>query len=225
MITSEPGFLSGVRSLCDRFDVQLIADEVATGFGRTGKMFACEHEGVRPDFLCLAKGLTGGYLPMAATLTTRKVYQRLLGSRENPLTFYHGHSFTGNPLAAAAALANLEVFDEEKVLEKMQPKIQLLERALASMVAPLEVVGEVRQRGFMVGIELVRNRANRQRFEPSLRMGHRVILQARKRGVIIRPLGDVVVLMPHLSFTEQQLQKLVEVTAESIQAAWNEVKS
>jgi len=224
MVAAEPGFLSGVRALCDRYGVQLIADEVATGFGRTGRMFACEHEGVRPDFLCLAKGLTGGYLPMAATLTNEEVYRRFLGTEDDPVVFYHGHSYTGNPLAAAAALASLWLFETERVLERLQPKIELLRKALEQEVAPLEIVGDVRQRGFMVGIELVADRRSREPFAPALKMGRRVIRQARKRGVIIRPLGDVVVLMPHLSFTEDELARLVRVTAESIIAALAEVR-
>jgi adenosylmethionine---8-amino-7-oxononanoate aminotransferase len=224
MITAERGFLAGVRALCDRFGIQLIADEVATGFGRTGRMFACEHEAVSPDYLCCAKGLTGGYLPLAATLTTDEVYRRFLGSPEEAVAFYHGHSFTGNPVAAAAALASLEVFEEEKVLERLQPKIETLRQALQLEAAPLAAVGEIRQQGFMVGIELVQNRDTRQPFDPSLKLGRRVTLEARKRGAIIRPLGDVVVLMPHLSFTEEEILRLVQITAESISAATDSVK-
>ncbi len=225
MITAEPGFLSGVRALCNRYGVLLIADEVATGFGRTGKMFACEHEDVSPDFLCLSKALTGGYLPMAATLTTEKVYQRFLGSEQKPVVFYHGHSYTGNQLAAAAALANLDIFQEEQVIKAIQPRISLFRKALQDKVAPLEAVGEVRQCGFMVGIELAADRTTAKSFDPALKMGRRVTFQARKRGVIIRPLGDVVVLMPHLSFSEEELLKLVEVTAESVRAACEELKT
>jgi len=225
MITAEPGFLSGVRTLCDRYGLLLIADEVATGFGRTGKMFACEHEDVSPDFLCFSKALTGGYLPMAATLTTGKVYQRFLGSERKPGVFYHGHSYTGNPLAAAAALANLDIFAKERVIETIQPGIHLFRKALQEKIAPLEAVGEVRQCGFMVGIELAADRNTAEPFDPALKMGRRVILQARKRGVIIRPLGDVVVLMPHLSFSDEELLKLVEVAAESIKAVCEGIKN
>jgi len=225
MITAEPGFLSGVRDLCDRYGVLLIADEVATGFGRTGKMFACEHENVSPDFLCLSKGLTGGYLPMAATLTTRKVYQRFLGSESKPVIFYHGHSYTGNPLAAAAALASLDIFEKERVIEAIQPGISFFHEALQQKIAPLEAVGELRRCGFMVGIELSADPATAEPFDPALKMGRRVTIQARKRGVIIRPLGDVVVLMPHLSFSEKELLELVGVTEESIKAACEEINA
>ncbi|MBW7995054.1 MAG: adenosylmethionine--8-amino-7-oxononanoate transaminase [Candidatus Glassbacteria bacterium] len=223
MVTAEVGFLAGVRDLCDRYGMLLVADEVATGFGRTGRMFACGHESVRPDFLCLAKGITGGYLPLAATLTTGHIYERFLGTRENPVTFYHGHSYTGNPLAAAAALASLEVFEKENVLENLPSTIEFLARALKEQVEPLAAAGEVRRRGMMVGIELVADRESRAAFAPGLRFPKRVILEARRRGVIIRPLGDVIVLMPHLSFSEQELAMLVEVTAGSIEKVWREV--
>ena len=200
-----------MRELCDRHGALLICDEVATGFGRTGRMFACEHEGVSPDLLCLAKGLTGGYLPLAATLATEAIYEGFLGEFHEFRTFFHGHTYTGNPLACAAALATLDVFEQERTLERLQPKIALLERMLAD-VAELPDVREVRQRGFMVGIELTD-------FPLDARMGHQVTLEARRRGAIVRPLGDVVVLMPPLSISESDLRRLVAITAESIAAA------
>jgi adenosylmethionine-8-amino-7-oxononanoate aminotransferase len=211
MIMQPDGYLAAVRELCDRHGTLLICDEVATGFGRTGRMFACEHDGVTPDFLCLAKGLTGGYMPLAATLTTDRIYDGFLGEFHDFRTFFHGHTYTGNPLACAAALATLEVFERERTLERLQPKIALLERLLEG-VAALPRVREVRQRGFMVGIELAD-------FPLDARMGHRVALEARARGAIVRPLGDVVVLMPPLSITEQDLARLVAITAESIAGA------
>ena len=211
MLVHPEGYLRGVRELCDRHGVLLILDEVATGFGRTGRMFACEHEEVAPDLLCVAKGITGGYLPLAATLTTERVYEGFLGEFEEFRTFFHGHTYTGNPLACAAALASLDVFEEERTLERLQPKIELLERLLEPLAAH-PAVAEVRRCGFMTGIEL--------REQPlELRMGHRVTLEARRRGAIVRPLGDVVVLMPPLSISEAELTRLVETTAEAIQAA------
>jgi adenosylmethionine-8-amino-7-oxononanoate aminotransferase len=209
MLVQPRGYLRHVRELCDAHDVLLICDEVATGFGRTGRMFACEHEDVTPDFLCLGKGLTGGYLPLAATLTTECVYDGFLGQPEELVTFFHGHTYTGNPLACAAALATLEVFERERTLELLQPKIELLARTLASRVAILPGVREVRQRGFMVGIELAGG-------DPAQLLGHQVTLAARRRGAIIRPLGDVVVLMPPLSISEADLVRLVAITASSI---------
>jgi adenosylmethionine-8-amino-7-oxononanoate aminotransferase len=211
MLMHRRGYLRGVRALCDRYGVLLIVDEVATGFGRTGRMFACEHEGVMPDLLCLAKGLTGGYMPLAATLATDRVYEAFLGEFEEFRTFFHGHTYTGNPLACAAALATLEVFEEERTIERLQPKIELLTELLEP-VGRHPAVADVRQRGFMVGIEL-------DGFPLEARIGHQVTLEARRRGAIIRPLGDVVVLMPPLAITETDLTRLVEITAEAIEAA------
>jgi adenosylmethionine-8-amino-7-oxononanoate aminotransferase len=206
-----PGFLHRVRELTEHHDVFLIADEVATGFGRTGTMFACEQERVAPDFLCLGKGLTGGYLPLAATLTTERVFEGFLGEPEDHRTFFHGHTFTGNPLACAAALANLELFAQEDTLLRLQPKIRLLGELLAE-VAAMPEVAEVRGRGFMVGIDLGER-------DPALRLGHRVALEARARGAIVRPLGDTIVLMPPLAISKADLRRLVEIVGESIRAA------
>jgi adenosylmethionine-8-amino-7-oxononanoate aminotransferase len=174
-------------------------------------MFACEQERVVPDFLCLGKGLTGGYLPLAATLTTEEVFSGFLGAHEDYRTFFHGHTFTGNPLACAAGLANLEVFEREATLLRLQPKIRLLGDLLAK-VAEMPEVAEVRGRGFMVGIDLGEH-------DPALRMGHRVTVAARKRGAIVRPLGDTVVLMPPLAISKADLRRLVEVVGEAIRVA------
>jgi adenosylmethionine-8-amino-7-oxononanoate aminotransferase len=211
MLLQPDGYLPEVRELCDRHGAFLICDEVATGLGRTGELFACDHEGVAPDFLCLGKGLTGGYLPLAATLTTERVYEGFLGEHQDFRTFFHGHTYTGNPLACAAAIATLEVFEDERTLDRLRPKIKLLARLLET-IARREVVAEVRQRGFMVGIELAG-------FPVEERMGHRVTLEARRRGAIVRPLGDVVVLMPPLSISPEELLRLVVIVGESIDAA------
>jgi adenosylmethionine-8-amino-7-oxononanoate aminotransferase len=210
IVVQPPGFLRRVRELCDAHGVLLICDEVATGFGRTGTMFACEQERVSPDLMCLGKGLTGGYLPLAATLATERVYDGFLGAAEDGRTFFHGHTFTGNPLGCAAALASLEVFKRESTLLRLQPKIRLLGDLLAD-VAAMEQVEEVRGRGFMVGIDLGEH-------DPALRLGHRVVLEARRRGVIVRPLGDVVVLMPPLAIGDDDLETLCGVVDESIRA-------
>jgi adenosylmethionine-8-amino-7-oxononanoate aminotransferase len=219
MLLQRPGYLRAVRELCDRHDTFLICDEVATGFGRTGTMFACGQEDVIPDFLCLAKGLSGGYLPIAATLTTGRVQSAFLGEYEEFRTFFHGHTFTGNPLACAAALASLDVFDEERTLERLQPKIELLGQLLADLVEPLPQVAEVRRCGFMCGIELAAEPQRGRPYDAAARMGHHVTLEARARGAIIRPLGDVVVLMPPLAIDVDTLEELVEITADSIAAA------
>jgi adenosylmethionine-8-amino-7-oxononanoate aminotransferase len=217
MLVQPAGYLREVRAACDRHDVFLICDEVATGFGRTGTMFACEGEDVAPDFLCLAKGLSGGYLPLAATLATERVYEGFLGRHDELRTFFHGHTYTGNPLACAAALATLDVFEEERTLERLAPKIDLLAQLLRDLVEPLPHVGEVRRCGFMCGIELAGG--DGRPYETALRMGHEVTLAARDRGAIVRPLGDVVVLMPPLSIEADVLEELVEVVADSIAAA------
>jgi adenosylmethionine-8-amino-7-oxononanoate aminotransferase len=212
MLVHPPGYLREARELCDRFGVLMICDEVATGFGRTGTMFACEQEGVEPDLLCLAKGLTGGYMPLAATLATERIYAGFLGAHEEWRTFFHGHTYTGNPLACAAALASLEVFEEERTLERLQAKIELLGELL-DPVAAMPEVAEVRRRGTMTGIDLGAH-------DPALRLGHQVTLEARKRGAVIRPLGDVIVLMPPLSISAADLKRLVEITAASIETAY-----
>ena len=193
----------------------MIADEVAVGFGKTGKMFACEHEDVNPDIMALGKGITGGYMPLAATLTTEKIYKAFLGEYHELKTFYHGHTYTGNPLACSVAIANLDVFEKEKVIETIKPKIKHLEGLLKEF-RDLEHVGDIRQCGFMVGIELVKNKDTKEPYPIADRIGYKVILEARKHGVIIRPLGDVIVLMPPLSITLDQLTKLCEVTYYSI---------
>jgi adenosylmethionine---8-amino-7-oxononanoate aminotransferase len=206
-----PGYLRTVRKLCDAHGILLICDEVATGFGRTGTMFACEQERIAPDLLCLGKGLTGGYLPLAATLATERLYEGFLGAHDEYRTFFHGHTFTGNPLACAAGIASLEVFERESTLVRLQPKIRLLTELLRDVDAMPEVA-EVRGRGLMVGIDLGEHDAK-------LRMGHRVTLAARQRGVIIRPLGDTMILMPPLAISKADLGRLVEITAESIRYA------
>ena len=159
--TQPRGYVRAVRELCDAHDVFLICDEVATGFGRTGTMFACEQEDVVPDFLCLAKGITGGYMPLAATLTTERVYEAFLGRYDEFRSFFHGHTYTGNPLACAAAIASLELFESERTIEGLVAKIELIEQLLHDLVAPLAHVGEIRQRGLMCGIDLVADAAGR----------------------------------------------------------------
>jgi adenosylmethionine-8-amino-7-oxononanoate aminotransferase len=218
MITQPPGYLRRMREICDRHGALLVCDEVATGFGRTGTMFAVEQEGVRPDILTVAKGITGGYLPLAATLTTEEVFASFLGTFESRRTFFHGHTYTGNPLACAAATASMRLFRDRRIVEGLPAKGEALARALA----PLEGhphVGEIRRRGLMVGIELVRDRATKEEYAFELRAGHQVTLEARKRGAILRPLGNVVVLMPPLAMTGDELAELARITRESIDAA------
>ncbi|MDH3976165.1 MAG: adenosylmethionine--8-amino-7-oxononanoate transaminase [Deltaproteobacteria bacterium] len=218
MIVHPEGYLKGLRELCDRFDIHLILDEVATGFGRTGRMFASVHEEVRPDIMAVAKGITGGYLPLAATVTTEEIYNAFKGEYGELKTFFHGHTYTGNPLACAAAIANIDLFEQEETIKNMQDKVSYLAAGLKRFHS-LHHVGDVRQKGFMVGIELVEDKESKKPYPFEMKMGHRVIMEARKSGVIIRPLGNVVVLMPPLSITADEIDKLLNVVYMSIERA------
>jgi len=220
MITQPEGFLSAVWRVAKENDLLFITDEVATGFGRTGTMFACEKESIEPDFLCLAKGVTGGYLPLAATLTTDKVFGGFLGRFDEFKTFFHGHTYTGNPLACAVAIENIKLFKKEQTLKRLKGKIDLLENELGRFY-DLPHTGEVRQRGFMVGIELVADLKTKRSYPPQEKIGQKVTWEARKRGVIIRPLGDVIVLMPPLAISEEMLRELVDVVYLSIESVTN----
>ncbi len=215
MIDQPSGYISRARELTRKYNTLLIFDEVATGFGRTGKMFAADHEGVTPDIMAVAKGITGGYLPLAATLTTEKVYEAFLGRYEDFKAFFHGHTYTANPLACAVAIANLEIFKKQKTLKKVQPKIRLIKKRLEGF-HKLKCVGDIRQCGTMIGIELVRDKNTKQAFEPKEKIGIRVIERARKKGAILRPLGPVIVLMPPLVMSERELNKLLDITYGSI---------
>jgi len=218
MIVHPEGYLQGLRALTEKHDTLLIADEVAVGFGRTGRMFACEHEQITPDFLCLAKGLTAGYLPLAATLTTERVHAAFNGTAAEQKTFQHGHTYGGNPLGAAVALANLRVFAEERTLEGLAPKIDLLRRKLAA-IAELPHVGDVRQCGLIAGIELVADRATRAPFPWEHLTGARVCRLARDAGLLIRPLGDVLVVMPPLAISVEQLDWMMDTMTTCIARA------
>jgi adenosylmethionine-8-amino-7-oxononanoate aminotransferase len=215
MLVQPPGYLSKIRQLCTKYGILMIADEVATGFGRTGKMFACEHESVSPDILCVAKGISGGYLPLAATLTTEEIYGAFLGEYDQFRTFFHGHTYTGNPLACAAAIASIDLFKKEKTLNKLERKIAFLAGELESFKM-LDHVGEIRQRGFMVGIELVKDKGRKAPYPLESRMGTRVTLECRRHGLIIRPLGNIVVLMPPLSISMRALTGMLGVVYRSI---------
>ncbi len=209
-------YVQTLRTLTQQHGILLICDEVATGFGRTGKMFACEHAGISPDIFCVAKGLTGGYLPLAATLTTDEVFSAFLGPYDEFKTFFHGHTYTGNPLGCAAALASLDVFEDDRVIERLQPKIAVLTERLRKDVAPLPHVADVRQWGTMVGIELMRDPERKAAYAPAEKIGARVIQEARTRGVMIRPLGNIVILMPPLSITDTELSFLLDMVRDAI---------
>jgi adenosylmethionine-8-amino-7-oxononanoate aminotransferase len=208
------GMLADLRRWCDRNGVHLILDEVMTGFGRTGTMFACQREEVIPDFLCLAKGLTGGYLPMAATLTTGRIYDAFLGGAEQ--AFYYGHSYTANPLGCAVALASLDVFESERTLELLQPKIKRLASLLSGLSEGHEEIHEVRQCGLIAGIEL--RRPDGSKFPAAERIGEEVCLAARKHGLLTRPILDTLVLMPPLAISTEDLEHAVNAISLAIRA-------
>ncbi|MBI3861166.1 MAG: adenosylmethionine--8-amino-7-oxononanoate transaminase [Planctomycetia bacterium] len=215
ILVNPPGWLARVRELTRKHDVLLIADEVATGFGRTGTFLACEQEQVIPDLLCLSKGISGGYLPLAATIATDDVYGAFLDEPAAGKTFYHGHTYTGNPLACAAALASLELFEQSRVLDNVRETSALVARRLREL-ADHPHVGDIRQKGIMAGIELVRNKADQSPFAPAERVGHRVVLAARARGALLRPLGDVIVLMPAPAMPPPLVDELCTATFAAI---------
>lgn len=218
MIMHPPGYLRGVRELTRKYDVLMIADEVAVAFGRTGTMFACEHEDVSPDLLCLAKGLTGGYLPLAATMATDEVYAAFLGSYSESKTFYHGHTYGGNPLGAAAALATLDVFEEEGTLKKLPAKISRLGEHLERIAAHPHV-GNVRQCGLIAAIELVQDKAAGTPYPWEERRGIRVCDHARSEGVWLRPLGNEIVIMPPLAISLEQIDRIAGAVERGISLA------
>ncbi|NNF83521.1 MAG: adenosylmethionine--8-amino-7-oxononanoate transaminase [Deltaproteobacteria bacterium] len=217
MLLMPEGYLARLRAVTRECDVLLVLDEVATGFGRTGTMFACEQEGVSPDIMAIAKGMTGGYLPLAATVTTEEIYRAFLGDYEEFKTFFHGHSYTANPLGCAAAIATLSVFGQEDVL----PRVSRLAETMAGELAKLSGhrnVGDIRQKGLMAGIEIVADKETRERFPPERKVGQQVIRKVRDRGVILRPLGDVIVLLPPLSSSEEEIGALVRSAGWGIDA-------
>ncbi len=210
------GFLKGVSELAKEYDVKLIVDEVATGFGRTGKMFACEHEDVQPDVMCLAKGITGGYLPLAATVTTNDIYDAFLGEASECKTFYHGHTYTGNALGCAAAIASLELFEENNIIASLDEKVKLIGERLAE-IKELDYVGDVRQCGMMCGVELVRDKASKESFDSGELIGMKVCRAMWDKGAMMRPLGDVIVLMPPVGIGMELLDELLGIVKETIE--------
>lgn len=210
------GYLKGIEQLCRTYDILLIVDEVATGFGRTGKMFAVEHENVEPDMMTLAKGITGGYLPIAATLTSEKIYEAFYADHKEGKTFFHGHSYTGNQLGCAAALANLAIFKKDNLVQQVEEKSIWLAKKL-QVIASLEHVGDVRQLGLMCGIELVKDKVTKEAFPNDDRIGYRATLKMRELGLITRPLGDVIVFMPPLVATYDDMEEMISIMKKGIE--------
>jgi adenosylmethionine-8-amino-7-oxononanoate aminotransferase len=215
IIVHPAGFLKGVEKLAHKYDALLIVDEVATGFGRTGKMFACEHEDVQPDLMCMAKGISAGYLPLAATLTTQKIYNAFAVSGDIHKTFYHGHTYTGNALGCAAAMASLELFKENRVLETMPEKIELISQYFKRFTELL-YVGDARQCGMMGGIELVKDKQAKEPFPFENRIGAKICAAMRPKGAMMRPLGDCLVLMPAVAMDIKTLTKLLDIIEDTL---------
>lgn len=215
IITAPPGHLSRVQELCHQYGTLLIADEVATAFGRTGRMLAVDHEGVVPDLLCLSKGLTGGYLPLAATLAKEEIYEAFLGAIDSGRAFYHGHTFTGNPLGCAAAIASLQLFTTDRILDGLSGKIDCLASHLTRL-ARNPHVGDVRQWGMIAGVELVKNKKTRESYPYRQQIGTQVCMHARRYGVILRPLADTIVIMPPLVISAEHLDRLMMVVERCI---------
>ena len=213
-----PVYLSLLRELCNRHHVHLIADEIAVGFGRTGTLFACEQAEIAPDFLCLGKGLTGGYLPLSAVLTTADVYQAFYDDHATLKAFLHSHSYTGNPLACRAALTTLDIFEEEPVIEHNRGLAEVMHYAL-SPLADHPHVAEVRQCGMITAVEMVRDKSARESYPWQERRGRRVYRHALERGALLRPLGDVVYFMPPYVITPEEIRFLAEVAADGVDVA------
>ncbi|MEC0232323.1 adenosylmethionine--8-amino-7-oxononanoate transaminase [Paenibacillus alba] len=215
IIVMPPGCLRQMAAMCRKYGVLLIADEVATGFGRTGAMFACDLEQVSPDLMVVGKGLTGGYLPVAATLASDVVYEAFYADYDEQKTFFHGHSYTGNPLGCAVALASLKLFEERNMLEGVRVKAAFVEQKLAAL-RHRPHVGEIRQKGLMIGIELVRDKVSREPYDWAEQIGVRTSLRARELGMLTRPLGNVIVFIPPLASSEAELEAMINILAESI---------
>lgn len=216
IITHPDGFLKEVEMLCKQYDVLLICDEVAVGFGRTGTMFACEQEDVVPDIMCMGKGITGGYMPLAATIMNDRIFQSFLGKREEHKTFYHGHTYTGNQLACALALKNIELMEERGLIHDIQKKARQLTKKLQALYE-LPIVGDIRQRGLMIGVEIVKDRHTKETFSLQENVVSGIINKARGNGLIIRELGPVITMMPILAMSEEELNAMVDTVYRSIQ--------
>ena len=208
-------YLKKLRALCDKYDILLIDDEVAMAFGRTGKYFAFEHAEIKPDIFCVAKGITAGYIPLAATITTDKIYNAFYDDFSELKTFYHGHSFTGNPIACAIAVENLKIMEEEKVIENLQPKIAKLQECLKKFQT-LQHVGDTRHIGMIAAIEIVKDKNTKEPYLFTERIGHKVFLEAMKNGALLRPIGNVIYFLPPLIITEEEIEKLTKIAYNAI---------
>jgi adenosylmethionine-8-amino-7-oxononanoate transaminase len=217
LITHPKGYLGGVQSLCKKYNILLILDEVLTGFGRTGKMFACLHENVIPDIITLSKGINGGYMPLASTIATEEIYKAFLGEYSSFKTFFHGHTYTGNPLGCAAALASIQLFEKNLIIENLKPKISHLHERLKTFEF-LEHVGDIRQCGLIAAIELVKDKTTKEAYPFEERIGINVCLEARKHGLLIRPLGHIIAIMPPLIISKEEIDRMLDIIYNSIKS-------
>ncbi len=211
-----PIYLKKLRALCDKYNVHLIADEIATGYGRTGKMFACDHAGISPDIMCLSKGLTGGYMPMALCVTTKKIFDAFYAPYSEGKAFMHSHTYSGNPLACAAACEVLKILDDEKIIEKAQQKAIYFNNAIKDKFAAHKNVGDIRSIGLINAIELVKNKDTKEPFDSKLRIGYQIYKEALKKGVILRPLGDVIYFNPPLIIEKDDMDYVLDVAYNSM---------
>lgn len=218
-----PLYLKKLHSLCDKYDVLLIADEIATGFGRTGKMFACDHAEITPDIMCLSKGLTGGYMPMSITVTTEKIYDAFYADYNEGKAFMHSHTYSGNPLGCAAALGVLKVLKEENILETAQINAMYLNKRMHEEFEQHENVGEIRSIGLIHAIEIVEDKGTKKPFDSRLRVGYQVYKEALKQGLILRPLGNVLYFNPPLNITKQELEKAMEIAKNAINSSMSRI--
>lgn len=208
-------YLNRLRILCDEYDILLIDDEVAMAFGRTGKYFAFEHAGIKPDIFCVAKGITAGYVPLAATIATDKIYSAFYDDFDKLKTFYHGHSFTGNPIACAVAVETLKIMEEAKIIDNLPFKAEVFKKSLEKF-KNLKHVGDIRHIGMIGAVELVKDKNTKEPYAFTERIGHKVFLQAMKMGAILRPIGNVIYFMPPLIITEEEIEKLTEIAYTAI---------
>lgn len=210
-----PLYLKKLRELCDEYNVHLIADEIATGYGRTGKMFACDWAGISPDIMCLSKGLTGGYMPMAIAVTTQKIYDAFYSDYLEGKAFMHSHTYSGNPLACSAACAVLDILEEEKIIEKANEKALYFTQKIKEKFANHPNVGDIRHIGLINAIELVEDRATKKGFDSKLRVGYQIYKKALKKGVILRPLGNVIYFNPPLIIEKNDMDYVIDIAYES----------
>ena len=216
-----PIYLKKLRQACDKYGIHLIADEIAVGFGRTGKMFACEHAGISPDMICLSKGLTGGYMPMAIVVTTNKIYEAFYADYKEGKAFMHSHTYSGNPLGASCALAVLDIFEQENILEELPERNDIFNKKVKATFQDYPYVGEIRQIGFINAVELVEDKATKKSFDSSLRVGYEIYKIAVSKGLILRPLGNVLYFNPPLTLTESEMDEMLAIAKESVEDYFN----